>query len=310
MAPSKSDPTLWPSLPYQEWSSTCETVHMWTQIVGKLKLELCAPENHWWHVALYVTPLGLTTGPIPYETFTFQVEFDFSCHQLRIVTSAAKAEIITLEPKSVRKFYLEVMEALGRLNIKIRIDTLPREVPHPIRFEEDIVHSSYDKVAMEKFRTILNQCDRAFREFRGRFCGKSSPVHFFWGGFDLAETRFTGKVKEIQNADGNATTFAEEHSVGFWPGSEFYPTAGFYAYALPPPVGYYQSSIDPEGARYDETLGEFVLDYEAVRTLPDPYQAIIAFAQSTYEAAANLGNWDRSNLEKVILERIPSVVNR
>ncbi len=306
MAQNNIDPTLWPSLPYDEWSSTRETVHMWTQIVGKVKLVLCAPENHWWHVALYVTPLGLTTGPIPYETITFQIDFDFVCHQLRIVTSTANAEVITLEPKSVRTFYEEFTEALDRLGIHIKIDTLPREVPHPIRFDEDIIHSSYDAAAVEKFRTVLIQCDRAFREFRGRFCGKSSPVHFFWGSFDIAETRFSGRMYEIQNADGSITEISEDVSLGYWPGSESYPKAAFYAYSLPAPEGYYQSSIDPEGAHYDEQLGEFVLEYEAVRTMLDPQQAILEFAQSTYESAANLANWDRTHLERVILEPIPN----
>jgi Family of unknown function (DUF5996) len=302
----KTDTSLWPSLAYEEWSSTCETVHMWTQIIGKVKLELCSPENHWWHVALNVTPLGLTTGPIPYELITFQVDFDFVSHQLKVVTSTAKTETIKLEAKSVRTFYFEFIEALSRLDISVNIDTLPREVANPIRFDEDTIHSSYDATAVENFRNVLIQCDQVFREFRGRFCGKSSPVLFYWGGFDLAETRFSGRMYEKQNADGSVAEYAEEHSMGFWPGSENNPKAVFYAYALPPPDGYYQSGIEPEGAYYDEKLGEFVLEYDRVRTMPNPSQAILAFVQRTYEAAADLAKWDRDKLERVILEPIPN----
>lgn len=295
----------WPTVEYSSWAETCETLHMWVQIVGKLKLELCPPVSHWWHVALHVTTRGLATGPIPYQDISFEIEFDLIAHELRIATSSAKEAIIKLEPKSVKQFYLEFKSALDGLGIAVKIDTMPKEVMHPIVFDQDTQHASYDKQAIEDFRTVLVNCDRAFREFHAKFCGKSSPVQFFWGSFDLSAVRFSGRIVASTNSDGSQSEIEEEYAVGFWPGSESYPKAAFYAYASPPPEGYYALPIQPNDARFDEKLNEFILDYEFVRASNDPHRTILAFAQSTYEALANLSGWDRAHLERVILEPIP-----
>ncbi|MEO6939684.1 MAG: DUF5996 family protein [Candidatus Kapaibacterium sp.] len=301
-----SNQKLWPALPYEEWSATCETLHLWMQIVGKVKLALCPPENHWWHVALHLTARGLTSGPIPFEHITFQIDFDLVSHELLIASSVGNREAIKLEAKSVRDFYFEFMAALQVLGISVKLDTMPKEVTNPIRFDEDTTHASYDASQVEKFREILTGCDRAFREFRGLFCGKSSPVHFFWGSFDLTLTRFSGRMLLPSPAAEPKESVSEEFSLGFWPGSETYPEPGFYAYAVPPPEGYYGSSIKPTGAQFDTKLGEFLLKYDLVRSLADPHQAILDFAQSTYAHAADLGKWDRGHLECTPLEPIPS----
>jgi hypothetical protein len=296
----------WPSLDYSQWADTCETLHMWTQVVGKLKMQLSPPEDHWWHVALHVTPRGLTTGPIPYALLTFQVDFDLIAHELRIDTSEGKSEKLKLEPKSVKTFYFEVQDAIRRLGIDVTIDPHPKEVPNPIRLDEDTSHASYDLEAIERFRRVLVQCDRILREFRVTFCGKSSPVNFYWGSFDLALTRFSGNRIAQKGSDGKTSQVEEEVAVGFWPGSLTYPKAAFYSYALPPPEGVYQSKILPAEARFDTKLGEFICDYESVQSATDPNRAILDFFQSTYEAAANLGHWDRVILECPILEPIPN----
>ncbi len=301
-----SNQKFWPALSYEEWSATCETLHMWMQIVGKVKLALCPPENHWWHVALHLTPRGLTSGPIPFDHLTFQIDFDLVSHELWIASSTGNRAALKLEAKSVRDFYFEFMTALQMLGITMEIEMLPKEVTNPIRFDEDTTHASYDTRQVEKFREILTGCDRAFREFRGLFCGKSSPVHFFWGSFDLSITRFSGRMLPPAPAAGQKASVSEEFSLGFWPGSESYPKPAFYAYAVPPPEGYYASAIKPAGAGFDTKLGEFVLEYDLVRSLDDPHQAILDFAQSTYARAAELGKWDREHLESTPLEPIPA----
>ena len=295
----------WPSLPYTDWAETCETIHAWTQIIGKVKMALSVPENHWWHVALQVTPRGISSGTIPFESRTFQIDLDLVSHELRIITSDAKIEIVKLEAKTVKVFYAEFLEAMARAGISMKIDTLPKEVKDPIRFDEDTVHASYDRKSVEKFRNILVSCDRTLREFRAKFCGQTSPVHFFWGSFDLALSRFSGKTAPQKSEGGKTTQVSQDFSVGFWPGSPSYPKPAFYAYALPPPEAYYDSIISPKQARFDAKLGEFILDYDDLILLDDPKQAILEFAESTYVAAADLGNWDRDQLECLVLEHIP-----
>jgi hypothetical protein len=291
----------WPALPLGEWSDTCETLHMWTQIVGKIRLELSPFENHWWHSTLYVSPRGLTTAAIPYGAGLFEIRFDFVDHNLIIETSDGTAKTVRLRPRSVADFYGEVMAALASLGIDVRIYHMPVEVPHPIPFDQDTTHASYDPEYVRRFRRILMSASTALREFRGRFIGKSSPVHFFWGSFDLAVTRFSGRrAPEREGADA-VTQEAYSHEVisaGWWPGSGDVTAPAFYAYAAPEPQGLSQQHVRPERAFYSPQLSEFLLMYDDVRTAESPRADLMAFLQSTYEAAANLAHWDRESLER------------
>ncbi len=292
---SNSTSTDWPSLPFSEWEATCDTVHLWTQIVGKTRLALCAPQNHWWHVPLYVTPRGLTTSSIPYGDLTFDIEFDFVAHLLVIRTSAGQGSAVPLFPRSVADFHADYMARLRSLGIEVAIRLKPDEFDDPTPFNEDRHHASYDQEYVDRFRRILVRCDRAFQQFRSGFTGKSSPVHFFWGSFDLAVTRFSGRpAPPRENAD-RVTREAYSHEViscGFWPGDRRYRHPAFYAYAAPAPARFNKSPVRPEAAAWDAQLGEFILRYETVRQYPAPEQAILDFCRSTYEAGAKLGNWD------------------
>jgi hypothetical protein len=274
---------------------------MWTQIVGKTRLALSPPQNHWWHVPLYVTPRGLSTSPIPFGNLTFEVEFDFVAHEAAIRTSAGHGRGIPLFPRSVADFYAEYMACLRALGIEVTIDRKPEEFDDTTPFDEDRHHASYDPEYVERFRRILIQADRALKEYRARFLGKSSPVHFFWGSFDLAVTRFNGNLcPPPHEKQDHVTAEAYSHEViscGFWPGDRKFKHPAFYAYAVPKPPGLETEPVRPDAASWDKQLGEFILKYEAIRETQAPEQAILDFCQSTYEAAANLARWDRQTLE-------------
>jgi hypothetical protein len=291
----------WPALPLPEWNATRDTLHMWMQMVGKLRLALSPPLNHWWGVALYVSARGLTTSAIPYQLGVFEVEFDFISHVLRFTTSRNETRTIALAPRSVADFYREFKATLAALGIEAKIWPVPVEVPDPIRFDQDSVHASYDPVYANRFWRILVTVDAICKEFRTRFIGKASPVHFFWGSCDLAATRFSGRrAPERPGADAvtREAYSLEVSSVGWWPGNGGFDAPMFYAYAAPEPPGFRESKVSPAEAVYNTQIGEFLLPYDAVRNSADPAAMLMDFFQSTYEAAANLGNWDRAALEK------------
>ena len=294
----------WPSLALESWSDTCATLHMWTQIVGKIRRAQSPWINHSWHVTLYVTSRGLTTSPIPYGARTFQIEFDFLNHNLAIESSDGRTGGLPLEPQSVAAFYHRLMEEMKRLDLNVAINKKPNEVPEPIRFDRDETHRAYDPDYANRFWRILVQADRVMKEFRGRFIGKCSPVHLFWGALDLAVTRFSGKRAPkhpggIPNLPDPVTQEAYSHEVsscGFWPGAPGIEPF-FYSYAYPEPAGYAEYRLAPGQGSYNSAFGEFVLPYEAMRQSPDPDATLLGFLQSTYDAAAECGKWDRAALE-------------
>ena len=295
----------WPALSYVEWKDTLTTLHLWTQIVGKIRLAQAPWTNHSWHVPLYVTARGLTTSPIPYGTRTFELAFDFVDQRLRIDAGERDGAEIALVPRSVADFYRELFARLTGLGIEIGIRTLPCEIPDAIPFEHDHEHASYDGEQATRFWRALVQADRVFKGFRARFTGKASPVHFFWGSFDLAVTRFSGRgapphpggVPNLPDWVAREAYSHEVSSCGFWPGGEALPEAVFYAYAYPEPGNFRDAIVRPAAAHYHSGLGEFVLPYEEVRRAPDRDAALLDFLQSSYEAAADLGGWDRPALE-------------
>ena len=302
---SNPQPQSWPELPLAAWRDTCATLHLWSQIVGKIRMARTPWLNHSWHVALYVTPTGLTTSPIPDGTRTFQIDFDFIKHALLISTSDGANRQLALAGHSVASFHNAVMAALAELGIHVAIDDMPNELPDPIRFSVDEVHKSYDPDAVRRFLQILVNADRVFKQFRTGFLGKASPVHFFWGSFDLAVTRFSGRraprhpggVPYLSDAVVCEAYSHEVSSAGFWPGSGAIDYPAFYSYAYPEPQGFRATPVRPQAAFFSEALGEFVLPYDAVRTAADPDQALLDFLQSTYDAAANAAKWDRDALE-------------
>ena len=292
-----------PELPYASWKETLFTLHMWTQIVGKIRLSLAPLVNHWWNVPLYVTARGLTTSPMPYGSRTLEICFDFIDHKLVIDTSEGERRELSLKPQTVADFYQTLMKTLSQLAMPVSIWTTPCELPPEltIPFEKDTQHKSYDADAVNKFFHILAWVDNVMKEFRGRFLGKVSPVHFFWGSFDLAVTRFSGRRAPERPGADPITREAYSHEVssaGYWPGSEAFPQAAFYSYAAPAPVGFSERKVNPAAAYYHPELNEFLLMYEDVRTSESPKEALTAFLQSTYEAAADLGKWDRAALER------------
>lgn len=292
---------LWPALPLQAWQETYRTVHMWMQIVGKVKLKLHPPINHWWHVAFYITPHGMTTGPIPYDRNTFEIDFDFINHQLTLSTSRGATRTMPLIPRSVADFYHEFLALLRAQGIDVTIDPLPCEVADPIPCDINETYNSYDKEYVNRCWRILVQADRVLKAFRSGFIGKSSPVHFFWGAFDLAVTRFSGKRAPERKGADSITREGYSHEViscGFWPGGGAINGPAFYAYAAPEPDGFQTAIIRPPQALYHPVLSEYVLMYEEVRQAPSPDQTILDFCQSTYEAAATLAHWDRESLER------------
>ena len=274
---------------------------MWSQIVGKVRLALSPRVNHWWEVPLYVSARGLTTSPIPYARGVFEVEFDFIAHQLRITASDNETRTIALAPRSVADFYSEFMRTLHGMGIEVKIWPMPVEIPNPIRFDQDHIHHDYDPEYAHRFWRILVTVDSVFKEFRSRFIGKVSPVHFFWGSFDLAVTRFSGRRAPDRPGADSVTREAYSHevsSLGFWPGGGAVTDTAFYSYAAPEPPGYGDRAIRPEKAYYSQQMHEFFLLYEDVRTSQSPHDALLDFCQSTYEAAADLAAWDRANLER------------
>jgi hypothetical protein len=292
----------WPALPLAEWKDTYATLHMWTQVVGKIRLALSPPINHFWGAAFYVTARGLTTSPMLYSRGTVEINFDFISHMLEIVTSLGETRSFRLVPRTVAEFYFELMSALHSLGIDAKVWTMPVEVPRPVRFNLDEAHSSYDSEYAHRFWQILVSADTVLREFRSRFIGKASPVHFFWGSFDLAATRFSGRrAPERPDADF-ITKEAYSHEVishGFWPGDgEVVKDAAFYAYAIPEPAGFREQRVMPSKAFYSGEKNEFFLMYNDVRLAHSPEQALLEFCQSTYEAGANLAKWDRANVER------------
>lgn len=297
---STAQQTAWPPLPLDEWESTRATLHMWTQIVGKIRLAQTPLINHWWNVPLYVSSRGLTTTAMPYDDRLFEMEFDFLDHRLHIKCNDGASEVVKLEPKSVATFYSEVMESLNRLGITVKIWRMPVEIPNPIGFDQDTEHASYDPQYVERFWRILSSADKALTEFRALFVGKCSPVHFFWGSFDLAVTRFSGRTAPPREGADSITLEAYSHEVishGFWPG-QGYGQPAFYSYTAPAPEGLANATIKPSEAFYSSTLGEFLLHYDDLRKATDPHQVLMEFCQSTYEAGANLAHWDRAALER------------
>jgi hypothetical protein len=303
------DPAAWPPLPLEAWEPACDTLHLWTQIVGKARLDLAPMQNHWWQATLYVTARGLTTSPVPYGERTFETEFDFVDHRLVVRTSDGRQASLPLEPQTVAQFYRRYLDTLRELGIPEEIrHPRPNEVAKPVRFDADTTHAAYDAAATERFRAVLTQADRLLKEFRGRFIGKCSPSHFFWGSFDLACTRFNGRTAPphpggIPNLPDWATREAYSHeciSAGFWPGNGGGPVRepAFYAYAYPEPVGCPEAKIRPAEASYHPVLREWILPYEAVRRSSSPDALVLDFFESTYETAAGLGGWDRKALER------------
>jgi hypothetical protein len=274
---------------------------MWSQVVGKVRLALSPRVNHWWEVPLYVSARGLTTSPIPYGKGIFEVQFDFIDHKLDIVTTGGENRSLRLVPCTVADFYAEFMDMLRSLGITVRIWGMPVEVPNPIRFDQDRIHASYDPEYAHRFWRILVIVDSVFKEFRSRFLGKVSPVHFFWGSFDFAVTRFSGRRAPERTGADRITREAYSHeviSVGFWPGGGEMKGAAFYAYAAPEPAGFGDRIVRPAKAFYSKQMSEFFLMYDDVRAGGSPRDALLEFCQSTYEAGADLGKWDRANLER------------
>src|SRR5579863_636692 len=291
----------WPALPLSAWADTYATLHMWTQIVGKVRLALAPRINHWWEVALYVNSRGLTTSPIPYGSCVFEVQFDFIEHRLDVSTSLGEIKSMRLQPLTVADFEVEFFALLKSLGIEVKIWNMPVEIPNPIRFDQDRVHGAYDPQYANAFWRILVTVDSILKEFRSGFIGKASPVHFFWGSFDLAVTRFSGRrAPERPGADA-ITREAYSHevsSVGFWPGGGDVKGAAFYSYAAPMPEGFSDRAVRPAAAHYEKQVGEFLMMYDDVLVSKNPREDVLNFCQSTYEAAADLAHWDRAALEK------------
>ena len=290
----------WPELPLESWKPTYHNLHMWTQIVGKVRLALTPRTNHWWNVPLYVSARGLTTSLIPYGGGCFEVQFDLLEHQLLIDRSDGMRRALALEPRTVAEFYAEFMGALRELGIEVTIWPKPVEVPDPVPFAEDRLYRAYDAQAVQRFWRILLSCDAVFKEFRARFLGKSSPVHFFWGSFDLAVTRFSGRRAPARPGADAITREAYSHEVisaGWWPGGSGMEGPAFYSYTAPEPEGLAGHKVGPAAAFYHPELKEFILMYDQVRTAASPHDVLMEFLQSTYEAGATLASWDRDGLE-------------
>jgi hypothetical protein len=293
-----SDPHAWPALPLKEWQDTYRTLHMWTQIVGKIRMNLSVPLNHWWHVPLYVSSCGLTTGPVPYPRGIFEIEFDFLRHELHLWTSEGSTISRRLKPETVAGFYKSVIGILPPLGIDAHVDPHPQEVADAIPFDQDTTHCSYDPEYAYRFWRILVSSSKVFERFRGRFLGKCSPVHFFWGSFDLACTRFSGRLAPPRKGVISGPAYShEESSAGFWPGGGAVDGPAYYAYTVPAPEGLDKAAVRPAAAHWNSQLSEFILMYDDVRQAPSPEEALYEFLDSTYEAGARLGNWDRAALE-------------
>lgn len=303
---TSSHSEAWPSLALQNWQDTLATLHLWTQIVGKIRLVQSPWVNHSWHVALYVTPRGLSTGLVPHDQDTFQIDFDFVGHELIVQSCNGRTGGFPLRPQSVAEFYSHVMAEMERLGLPVRINPIPNEVVEAIPFDQDETHRSYDPEYANRFWRILVQVDRVFKSFRAGFRGKCSPVHFFWGSADLAVTRFSGRaaprhpggVPHLPDWVAREAYSDEVSSCGFWAGGGPVPYPAFYSYAYPEPDGFASASVQPADAFYSGELREFILPYDAVRTATSPAATLLGFLESTYAAAADLGRWDRDALER------------
>jgi Family of unknown function (DUF5996) len=303
MRSGASDSEALPALPFDSWRETLETLHMWTQIVGKVRLRLSPLVNQWWNVPFYVTARGMTTSAMPYQRRAIEVQFDFIEHKLTIESSEGRVVTMALVAESVAQFYRKFMAALTELGVNVHIWTMPCEVPNPTPFEQDNVHAAYDPLAAHKFWRILVWVDQILKEFRARFQGKASPVHFFWGSFDLAVTRFSGRVAPERPGADSITREAYSHEVssaGFWPGGGDIKGPAFYSYAAPEPPGFAVQRVRPEAAFYHPQMKEFLLMYDDVRAAASPKAALMEFLQSTYDAAADGGKWDRKALERQV----------
>ncbi|MEN3384911.1 MAG: hypothetical protein V7608_4955 [Hyphomicrobiales bacterium] len=306
-AKASIDNNAWPGLAYTDWQDSCNTLHLWTQVVGKVKLALAPVSNHWWSIVLYVNARGLTTGPMAYRGRTLQIDFDFCVHALVLRTSDAREQRIALTPMTVADFYAAVMRGLSALDVDVHIWTVPVELEDAIPFDQDRLHAHYDAAAVNIFWRQLAQIDGVFKTFRARFLGKCSPVHFFWGSFDLAVTRFSGRAAPPLTSSNTPNVAAwvmreayshECSSLGFWPGNGGYGRAAFYSYAYPEPAGFGSEPVRPQGAAYNGDVGQFLIDYDTIRAASSPDDALLEFAQSTYEAVANKAGWDRTALER------------
>jgi len=300
MAASEND-IVWPELRWEDWSATADTLHMWMQIVGKTRLALSPMQAHWWNVPLYVSARGLSTAAMPYGANFLDIEFDFVSHELRFRTSAGVISSLPLRAMSVAAFYAEYKKVLVELGVSVELHGTPVELAHPIPFAQDEEHASYDAEAAHRFWRVLMSIDKVFQEFSSRFLGKVSPVHFFWGSFDLAVTRFSGRpapVRPEMDWIMREAYSREVISAGFWPGNGGFGKAAFYCYAAPAPKGFAEAKALPVEAVYDEKLGEFILLYEDVRSAASPEDALMSFLESTYVAGAELGGWDRKLLER------------
>ncbi|HEX5036080.1 MAG TPA: DUF5996 family protein [bacterium] len=295
----------WPDIPLTAWEDTCSTLHLWTQIVGKIRLAFTPWVNHSWHVVLYPTPRGLTTSPIPFGRESFQIDFDFLAHALVIAKSDGAVARLPLRPQTVAGFYAEVVQALEGMGIEAKIDRMPNELPDAILFDRDETHRSYDAEAAQKFFRALHSSHRVLSEFRSAFLGKVSPVHFFWGSFDLAVTRFSGRKAPLLTGSRpglpdtvNREAYSHEvSSAGFWPGNGGLGYPAFYSYAYPEPKGFSEFHVEPKETVYDTNFSQFFLPYDAVRTAADPEATLLRFLESTYRAVADNAGWDRSALE-------------
>ncbi|HEY4046367.1 MAG TPA: DUF5996 family protein [Acidobacteriaceae bacterium] len=293
--------SIWPDLNWESWKQTAETLHMWTQIVGKTRLALSPLQAHWWHVPLYVSARGLSTSAMPYGTEFLEIEFDFVSHDLRFRLSTGAYLSTPLRAQSVAQFYADYQRNLNALGVSVKIHPVPVELKDPIPFAEDTEHASYDPEAAHRFWRVLVRTDQVFQLFSSRFLGKVSPVHFFWGSFDLAVTRFSGRPAPPREGADSITREAYSHEVisaGFWPGNGGFGEAAFYCYAAPSPAGFEAATILPACATYNTALGEYILEYDDVRAEPSPEETLLQFLQSTYQTAAELAHWDRSSLER------------
>ncbi|HLI85712.1 MAG TPA: DUF5996 family protein [Bryobacteraceae bacterium] len=289
---------LWPALPLAAWQETYRTLHMWTQIAGKIRMALAPSMNHWWHVALYVNSRGLTTGPVPYAGGVFEIQFDFARHELEMRTSDGRAISRLLRPESVAAFYRGVFDGFAYLGVSVEINRKPQECADPISFDEDEVHHAYDPEFAARFWRILVSSAKVMERFRARFVGKCSPVHFFWGSFDLACTRFSGRPAPARRGAISGPAYSHEVcSAGFWPGGGAVDGPAYYSYTVPPPAGLEREQVRPAGARWHPQLSEFILMYDDVRAAASPEDALYEFLESTYAAGARLGKWDRAALE-------------
>jgi hypothetical protein len=291
----------WPALPLDEWQETCSTLHMWTQVIGKVRLALTPLVNHWWNVPLYVSARGLNTSAMPYRGGTLEIEFDFVAHRLLFRLSDGTEKALPLRAQTVAEFYRDVMKTFVEFGEPIEIWPVPVEVPDPIPFEQDDVHRSYDAAYAHRFWRVLTLSDRVFKEFRASFTGKCSPVHFFWGSFDLAVTRFSGRRAPEREGADIITREAYSHEVishGFWPGGPSFARPAYYSYTAPEPEGLKEARVLPAEAYYSRDLSEFILHYDDVRGAASPEASLMDFLHSTYEAGANLAGWDRAALER------------